>query len=136
MAEQAMSRGLKINSQVDERTNFRKSTHAAAKILRDLYTEFNDWPLAIAAYNCGDGRVRQAIRRSGSKNFWRMYAYLPPETRGHVKRFIATHYIFEGSGGVTTSTASEIKHYNLKVVAATRIIELQARNNGCDTVKP
>jgi membrane-bound lytic murein transglycosylase D len=117
MAEEATRMGLKINSRVDERTNFRKSTNAAAKILRELYCEFNDWPLVIAAYNCGAGRVRQAMRKSGSKNFWNLQSYLPLETRFHVKRFIGTHFIFEGCGGLTTMTAAEVKDYNLKVAS-------------------
>ncbi len=117
MPDQARSRGLKVNSRVDERTNFTKSTHAAAKILRDLYAEFNDWLLVIAAYNCGNGRLRQAIRKSGSDNFWNLQGYLPLETRNHVKRFIGTHYIFEGSGGLTTMTADEVQDYSLNAVA-------------------
>ncbi|MCW3109739.1 MAG: lytic transglycosylase protein [Segetibacter sp.] len=117
MAEEATRMGLRINSRVDERKNFKKSTHAAAKILKELYTQFNDWTLVIAAYNCGAGRVRKAIRKSGSRNFWYLQAYLPRETRCHVKRFMGTHYIFEGSGGLTTMTATEVKHYKLKVAA-------------------
>lgn len=121
MQEEAIRMGLKVNATVDERTNFKKSTHAAAKILKELYNQFNDWTLVIAAYNCGAGRVRFAIRKSGSKNYWDLNRYLPLETRFHVKRFIGTHYIFEGSGGVTTTTAAEIKRYNLKVA------EMQAK---------
>ncbi len=108
MASEAISRGLRVNARTDERKNFAKSTHAAAKILKGLHDQFGDWLLVIAAYNCGDGRVRQAIRKSGSHNFWDLQAYLPQETRNHVKRFIGTHYIFEGNGGLTTMTASEI----------------------------
>jgi membrane-bound lytic murein transglycosylase D len=117
MAEEAIRMGLRIDSKVDERMSFKKSTHAAAKILKELYTQFNDWTLVIAAYNCGAGRVRQAIRKSGSKNFWALQSYLPLETRCHVKRFIGTHYIFEGSGGLTTMTAAEVKRYESKVAA-------------------
>lgn len=131
MEEEARSRGLKINEGVDKRINFTKSTHAAAKIMKDLYNEFHDWPLVIAAYNCGNGRVRQAIRKSASRNYWNLCAYLPLETRGHVKRFIATHYFFEGSGGLPKLTASEIKHYDLKVVAAIQVRLLQTNENKC-----
>lgn len=113
MAEEATRMGLRINSKVDERTNFYKSTHAASRILKELYKQFNDWTLVIAAYNCGAGRVRQAIRKSGSKDFWNLQAYLPLETRNHVKRFISTHYIFEGGGGLTTMTASEIAYFKI-----------------------
>lgn len=99
--------GLKVTHQQDERTDFYKSTHAAAKYLRDLYTEFGDWLLVIAAYNGGPANVYSAIRKSGSRNFWDLQYYLPTETRTHVKKFIGTHYVFEGQGGVTTLTKAE-----------------------------
>lgn len=100
--------GLKVNHKLDERTNYQKSTHAAAKYLRDLYSEFGDWLLVIAAYNGGPGNVYSAIKKSGgSRNFWAIQRYLPNETRNHVKKFIGTHYIFEGQGGVTTLTKAE-----------------------------
>lgn len=111
MADEARRMGLKVNSRIDERTDFYKSTHAAARILKELHSQFNDWTLVIAAYNCGAGRVRQAIKRSGSTDFWDLQAYLPLETSNHVKRFISTHYILEGSGGLTTMTASELASY-------------------------
>ena len=85
---------LTINSVVDERLDPIKSTHAAARFIKDLYGIYNDWLLAIAAYNCGPGNVNKAIRRSGGKrNFWDIYYYLPRETRGHVPAFIAATYI-------------------------------------------
>jgi len=118
MQEEAKRMGLKMNSQVDERTNFYKSTHAAAKILKELHTQFHDWLLVIAAYNCGRGRLQQAIKKSGSRNFWDLQYYLPEETRNHVKRFIGTHYIFEGSGGLTTMTAAEVLDFDNTNVAA------------------
>lgn len=101
--------GLKVNSKVDERKNYQKSTQAAAQHLKDLYTEFGDWLLVIAAYNCGAGNVYSAIRKSGSRNFWKLQYHLPTESRNHVKKFIATHYIFEGQGGLTTLTKQEIE---------------------------
>ena len=100
--------GLKVNSKVDERTNYHKSTHAAAKYIKDLYVEFGDWLLVIAAYNGGSGNVYKAIKKSGSRNFWALQNYLPAESRNHVKKFIATHYIFEGMGGLTTLTKKEM----------------------------
>ena len=99
--------GLKVNHKVDERTNYIKSTHAAAKYLNDLYDQFGDWLLVIAAYNGGAGNVLKAIRKSGSRNFWDLQYYLPTESRNHVKKFIGTHYIFEGQGGLTTLTKKE-----------------------------
>ncbi len=99
--------GLKVTHRVDERTNYHKSTRAAAKYLRDLYRELGDWLLVIAAYNGGTSHVYNAISRSHSRNFWDLQYYLPAESRNHVKKFIATHYIFEGQGGVTTLTKDE-----------------------------
>ncbi len=99
--------GLKVNRRIDERVDYYKSTHAAAKYLKDLYNEFGDWLLVIAAYNGGPGNVYSAIRKSGSRNFWNLQYYLPAETRMHVKKFIGTHYIFEGQGGLTTLTKQE-----------------------------
>ncbi len=126
MPTEARRLGLTVNGKVDERNNYYKSTKAAAKFMKDLYGSFHDWLLVIAAYNCGPGRLRQAIRKSGSKNFWVLQNYLPAETRGHVKNFIATHYVFEGSGGITTMTASEIDNYNVSVAA------LNAKSNLTD----
>ncbi len=102
--------GLKVTKTTDERLDYKKSTHAAAKYLKDLYKEFGDWLLVIAAYNGGPGNVYSAIKKSGgSRNFWKIQNYLPAESRTHVKKFIGTHYIFEGVGGVTTLTNAEAK---------------------------
>jgi membrane-bound lytic murein transglycosylase D len=85
--------GLTINSLVDERRDPIASTHAAARFLVDLYGIYNDWTLALAAYNCGPGNVNKAIRRSGGKrDFWDIYYFLPRETRGYVPAFIAATY--------------------------------------------
>lgn len=85
--------GLTINSLVDERRDPLASTRAAARYLVDLYKIYNDWTLALAAYNCGPGNVNKAIRRSGGRrNFWEIYYYLPRETRGYVPAFIAAAY--------------------------------------------
>ena len=100
--------GLKVTQHKDERKDFYKSTHAAAIYLKDLYNIFGDWLLVIAAYNGGPGPVYSAIKKSGSRNFWKLQQYLPAESRMHVKKFIATHYIFEGQGGVTTLTKAEV----------------------------
>lgn len=109
MPETARRLGLQVGYYADERTDFFKSTHAAARYLSDLYGTFGDWLLVIAAYNGGPGVVNSAIRKSGSRNFWRLQYYLPEESRNHVKKFIATHYIMEGGGGETTVTQQEVK---------------------------
>lgn len=85
--------GLTMNSFVDERRDPVRATHAAAMFLKDLYNIYNDWTLAIAAYNCGPGNVNKAIRRAGGKrNYWDIYYFLPRETRGYVPAYIAATY--------------------------------------------
>lgn len=78
---------------IDERMDFEKSTEAACLYLKQLYGMFNDWELAIAAYNTGPGNVRKAIRRSGYKDsFWEIYPGLHRETRSYVPQFVAMIY--------------------------------------------
>ena len=95
MSYTAKDYGLSVNGYTDERTDYYKSTNAAARYLLTLYRDLKDWLLVIAAYNGGPGRVYSAIRKSGSRNFWALQYYLPEESRNHVKKFIATHYIME-----------------------------------------
>ena len=99
--------GLKVTRELDERMDYLKSTYAAARYLKDLYAQFQDWLLVVAAYNGGEGSVLRAMRLSKSRDFWRLQYYLPTESMNHVKKFIATHYVFEGEGGVTTLTKDE-----------------------------
>ena len=127
--------GLKVGSNGDERTDYIKSTHVACKLMKELYSEFGDWLLVVAAYNGGAGRVRNAIKKNKSREFWDMQYSLMEETRNHVKKFIATHYVFEGGGGVTTLTASENKRNGTAtpisisdtILQNTIIIELSGR---------
>jgi membrane-bound lytic murein transglycosylase D len=106
MPATARQYGLVVNGYIDERRDYVKSTHAAARYLLNSYKVYKDWLLVLASYNGGLGNVNKAIRRSGSKNFWSLQYHLPGESRNYVKKFIATHYIMEGGGGVTTQSAS------------------------------
>jgi len=108
MSGTAREHGLKTGY-YDERADYIKSTNAACKILKELYDDYGDWLLVIAAYNAGSGSVNRAISKAHSKNFWDLQYYLPLETRTHVKKFIATHYFFEGDGSVATATGNEIQ---------------------------
>ena len=86
--------GLEVNSLVDERRDPVRASYAAAQYLRDLYKIFGDWNLVIAAYNCGPETINKAIHRSkGERDYWKIYPYLPKETRGYVPAFIAANYI-------------------------------------------
>ncbi len=85
---------LNVTSFIDERMDVIKASDAAARYLRDLFNVFQDWHLAIAAYNCGPGNINRAIKRSGKTTYWGMYNYLPRETRGYVPAFIGAAYAF------------------------------------------
>lgn len=91
----AKERGMRVDSYIDERRDPYKSSVHAARYLKDLYNIYNDWILAIAAYNSGPGTVNRAIRLSGGKtNFWEIKQFLPQETRSYVPAFIAVAYVF------------------------------------------
>jgi membrane-bound lytic murein transglycosylase D len=91
--------GLQQDWYIDERMDIYKSTDAACRYLKFLYNYHGDWQLALAAYNCGPGRVDWAVKRAGGKNadFWTIYNYLPQETRGYVPAFIAVCYAMHHS---------------------------------------
>ena len=86
---------LKITDDIDERLHIHKSSAAAAKYLKQLYGEFGDWLLVIAAYNSGPAKVTRAMNLSGQNNFWQLQNFLPEETRNHVKKFVSVLYFFE-----------------------------------------
>lgn len=135
--------GLNVNSLVDERRDPIKSSYAAAQYLSDLYKVFGDWTLVIAAYNCGPEQVNKAIRRSnGERDYWKIYPYLPKETRGYVPAFIAANYIMtyycdhnicpmKTRLPAKTDTLMLSKNVHLEQIAAVcgvRIDELRALN--------
>lgn len=94
--------GLIVTATRDDRMDLYKSTHAAAKFLSRLYEQLGDWLLVVAAYNGGPARVEKIIAAKKSRDFWMIQQHLPAESRNHVKKFIATHYIFERNGSETT----------------------------------
>jgi len=83
--------GLRVGPYRDERTHPLKSTYAAARYMRDLFAQFRDWPLALAAYNAGEDRVARALDRTGARDFWtlRRRAALPEETLRYVPAVLA-----------------------------------------------
>lgn len=94
--------GLRQDWLIDERMDIYKSTEAACRYLKGMNTYFKDWQLTLAAYNCGPGRVIQAVKKAKKeakekgqtfkKDFWKIYRHLPKETRGYVPAFIAASY--------------------------------------------
>jgi len=91
MASRATGYGLERNWWVDERQDPEKSTRAAARHLKDLYNQFGDWYLAIAAYDCGPGNIQRGVQRTGYADFWELYKrnVLPQETRNYVPIILA-----------------------------------------------
>ena len=95
MPSTAHELGLKIAAGNDERLHIYKSTKAITKYLKQLYEQYNDWLLVIAAYNSGPLYVNRAIRLSGSHDFWELQNWLPAETKNHVKKFVSIQYYFK-----------------------------------------
>jgi len=85
--------GLEVNSEVDQRRSINLSTQAALDYLQSLHDRFGDWSLAIAAYNCGPGNMWKAIKKSGSKDYWKLRHHLPKETQKYLPRIIAAMYL-------------------------------------------
>ena len=120
--------GLDVNSYVDERCDPILSTEAASKYLKSLNGSFNDWDLALAAYNSGPGNVSKAIRRSGGKtDYWDLRRYLPRETAGYVPAFLATMYIFEYASehGFERKPTSRIPYVATDTIRVKQQITLQ-----------
>lgn len=86
--------GLTVNAELDERLSTYKSTEAAAKMMLDLFQQFGDWGLVLAAYNAGSARVRQAIIQAGCHDYQEVSRYLPYETRKYVPAFLAAAYLY------------------------------------------
>ncbi|RYF80688.1 MAG: lytic transglycosylase domain-containing protein [Chitinophagaceae bacterium] len=136
MKETAIELGLKVNGETDDRKHLWRSTNAAAKYLKALYKEYDDWLLVIAAYNSGPGTINKAIKASGSRNFWRLQSYLPAETRGHVKRFIAIHYFFADAGSETTLTKAERLIYEKEMDRYNKLLLEENRSIDSTTSQP
>ena len=88
--------GLQINKHIDERKDVLRATDKATDYLQLLYETYGNWTTALAAYNCGTGRVNKAIRKAGgSKDYWTIAQYLPTETKKYIPRFIAAAYLMK-----------------------------------------
>jgi membrane-bound lytic murein transglycosylase D len=85
--------GLTINEHVDERMHPEKATDAACRYLRFLNRMFNDWDLALASYNTGQGRISRTMKKTGLTNYWDLHPHIPKDTRHYVPQFIALAYL-------------------------------------------
>jgi LysM repeat protein len=85
--------GLKITNTIDERRDAQKSTEAACIYLKKLFLIYKDWTLVLAAYNCGDGVINNALKKSTSRSYWDIQQYLPRQTQEFVPKFIAASYL-------------------------------------------
>lgn len=119
MPDTAREYGLRVDWWVDERADPERSTRAAAAYLRDLHRMFDDWPLTLAAYNCGPGRVKRTLEESGATTFWELVdqGLLPKETRGYVPTFFATLLIASDPAnyGFSLIDADDIDHTRVEV---------------------
>ncbi len=113
---------LRINWWVDERLDPLKSTEAAAAYLSKLYNQFEDWDLALASYNCGEGRVTRAVKKEDSENFYDLS--LPKETQNYVPQFTA--YRLAGKNpGCFSIEIPETEEFNLDTVTLERGLNLE-----------
>lgn len=86
--------GLTVNKYIDERKDLMKSTEKALDHLKAMFDIYQDWTLAIAAYNCGSGTINKAIKRAnGETDFWKIRKFLPRETQNYIPKFIAASYL-------------------------------------------
>lgn len=133
MAPTARQYGLRVDKFVDERLDIRKSTKAAARYLKNLEREFGSWYLAMAAYNCGEGRVRRAVRRHGTRDFWTLAKRraLPAETVEYVPKFQAAMHIARNPARYGFKSKPHFEFPDVKrlhVSANTPLTEIARRN--------
>lgn len=134
MGATAKRYGLKINWWIDERRDIEKSTRAAARYLKYLYGRFQDWELALAAYNAGEGKIARAIRRYKTRDFWKLrrYRYLSRETRSFVPKFMAALAIANDPDAYGFSDIKFMDPLNYEEVTLTGVADLRLIANLID----
>lgn len=125
---------LEVTSYIDERRDIYKSTDAACRYLQYLHKIFNDWNLALAAYNGGPGEIKKAIERSGGKtDFWEIRAYLPQETANYVPAFIAFNYLFANQKKLDIKkTNPEYTYDNIDTILISKPLSFKQISNVLD----
>jgi membrane-bound lytic murein transglycosylase D len=126
--------GLKIDWWIDERKDPIKSTNAAAEHLKDLHTLFGSWPLALASYNAGAGKVQRAVLKTRSDDFWDLKAsrYIKPETKNYIPKYMAATIIAKNpeAYGFTVNAVDPYK-FDEVVIEESTDLRLIARCAGC-----
>jgi len=121
--------GLKRDTWVDERLDFKKSTDAAIAYLKELHQIFGDWTTVLAGYNCGEGRVLRKIRSQKVNyldNFWDLFQMLPYETARYVPRFLATLHILKDPGKYGFELAEPDDPFTFETVEISKPVQLKA----------
>ncbi len=125
--------GLRSDAYIDQRRDPIRATEAAAKMLRDLYRDFHSWYLAMAAYNAGPGRIRSAIRKAKTNDFWELVEKkkLPKETMEYVPKFLAARYIGENPDLFAFYINEEKKYPDVELVKVPSPIPFTALEQAC-----
>jgi membrane-bound lytic murein transglycosylase D len=125
--------GLRQTAWVDERNSFEKSTRASARYLKWLHSRYNDWELAMGAYNTGEGNVDRAISRAGQRNFWAIYPYIAKETRNYVPNILATILIAKNPAKYGFGHVRPEAPLSYDVVSVPSATSLHLIASACDT---
>lgn len=133
MPATASQYGLRVDEDVDERFDVQKATEVAARYLRDAYNALGNWPLALMAYNCGVGNVRSAIVRAGSNDPWKVWEYVPAETRAYLPSFLAASYLSvygEGREDIDIRPYKAVETVRMTAMKEIDLAELERRFQG------
>ena len=133
MPATAREMGLRVDGTVDERLDLHRSTEAAVVMLKGLYQKFGDWHLALAAYNCGPGRVRRAIRASGGHTFYpKVKPFLPRESQKYVAAYVAAAYTLNYYGDYGLTPADHLATDSIGRINVFRTLNLRRLANACE----
>ena len=133
MPATARSMGLRVDGVVDERLDMYRSTEAAVVMLRGLHRQFGDWHLALAAYNCGPGRVRRAIRAAGGySNYTKVKRFLPAETQKYVAAYVAAAYTINYYSEYGLTPADHVMEDSIASLVVYRQLNLRRLANNCE----